>query len=101
MQIRNFDSLLNAKLLWTAALVASFVVSTALQAAPDEIVVFTDEFEKKGEVGYELHLNYAARAQDTGLPRRASAVSRVPFDAGGRMGAERYMELRIARSFVL
>ena len=63
MQIRNFDSLLNAKLLRTAALVASFVVSTALQAAPDEIVVFTDEFEKKGEVGYELHLNYAARAR--------------------------------------
>jgi hypothetical protein len=34
-------------------------------AAPDEIVVFTDEFEKKGAVGYELHLNYAARARKT------------------------------------
>ncbi len=34
-------------------------------AAPDEIVVFTDDFEKKGEVGYELHLNYAARSRKT------------------------------------
>ena len=37
----------------------------AVTAAPDEIVVFTDEFEKKGAVGYELHLNYAARARKT------------------------------------
>lgn len=65
MQIRNFDSPLNAKLLRTAALVASLLLSTVSQAAPDEIVVFTDEFEKKGEVGYELHLNYAARARRT------------------------------------
>jgi hypothetical protein len=35
------------------------------KAAPDEIVVFTDEIEKKGEVGYELHLNYSARARKT------------------------------------
>lgn len=34
-------------------------------AAPDEIVVFTDEFEKPGEVGYELHVNYARRAVST------------------------------------
>ena len=32
-------------------------------AAPDEIVVFTDEFEKKGEVGYELHLTCATKAR--------------------------------------
>jgi len=49
---------------WTlaVALGASLHVA-AVTAAPDEIVVFTDEFEKKGEVGYELHLNYAARAR--------------------------------------
>ncbi|MEQ1775711.1 MAG: hypothetical protein ABL891_18185 [Burkholderiales bacterium] len=39
--------------------------ATAVNAAPDEIVVFTDEFEKKGGVGYELHLNYASRARKT------------------------------------
>jgi hypothetical protein len=53
----------------------------AVTAAPDEIVVFTDEFEKKGAVGYELHLNYAARAQNAGLPRRASAASCFPRHA--------------------
>ena len=35
------------------------------RAAPDEIVVFTDELEKKGELGYVVHLNYAARARKT------------------------------------
>ena len=35
----------------------------AAMAAPDEIVVFTDEFEKPGEIGYELHVNYASRAR--------------------------------------
>ncbi len=40
-------------------------MSAIAQAAPDEIVVFTDELEKKGEVGYVLHLNYAARARKT------------------------------------
>ena len=34
-------------------------------AAPDEIVVFADEFEKRGHVGYELHFNYAAAARKT------------------------------------
>jgi hypothetical protein len=38
---------------------------SAVRAAPDEIVVFTDEFEKKGEVGLTVHLNYAARARCT------------------------------------
>jgi hypothetical protein len=42
-----------------------FVAPATALAAPDEIVIFNDEFEKKGEVGYELHLNYAARARKT------------------------------------
>lgn len=41
------------------------LVPVAASAAPDEIVVFTDEFEKPGEVGYELHVNYARRARST------------------------------------
>jgi hypothetical protein len=46
---------------------ATFVstCATLAHAAPDEVVVFTDELEKKGEVGYALHLNYAARARKT------------------------------------
>ncbi len=36
-----------------------------VRAAADEIVVFTDEFEQKGAVGYVVHLNYAARARKT------------------------------------
>lgn len=36
-----------------------------VRAAPDEIIVFTDEFEKKGEAGYVVHLNYAAHARKT------------------------------------
>lgn len=35
----------------------------AAQAAPEEIVVFTDQFEKPGEIGYELHVNYANRSR--------------------------------------
>lgn len=50
------------KLLVAAAAVLALLPVT-VQAAPDEIVVFTDEFEKQGEVGYELHLNYASRAR--------------------------------------
>lgn len=48
-------------------LVANLAIGliASARAAPDEIVVFTDGFEKKGEVGYELHLNYAARARKT------------------------------------
>ncbi len=34
-------------------------------AAPEEIVVFADEFEKPGKTGYELHFNFAARARPT------------------------------------
>jgi hypothetical protein len=34
-------------------------------AAPDEIVVFTDEFEMPGAIGYELHVSFAARARKT------------------------------------
>jgi hypothetical protein len=34
-------------------------------AAAEEIVVFTDEFEKPGEIGYELHVNFAAKARRT------------------------------------
>jgi hypothetical protein len=34
-------------------------------AAAEEIVVFTDEFEKPGRTGYELHFNFAARARRT------------------------------------
>jgi len=41
------------------------LVPVSASAAPDEIVVFTDEFEKPGEVGYELHLNYARRSRST------------------------------------
>jgi len=65
--------MLNPKL--DAALVAvSFVALCAILsglwprqafAAPEEIVVFTDEFEKPGEIGYELHFNFAAKARRT------------------------------------
>ncbi len=34
-------------------------------AAAEEIVVFADEFEKPGEIGYELHFNFAAKARRT------------------------------------
>jgi hypothetical protein len=34
-------------------------------AAPEEIVVFTDEFERPGEIGYELHVNFSAKARRT------------------------------------
>lgn len=36
-----------------------------LQAAPEEIVVFADEFEKPGHVGYELHVNYTRLSRKT------------------------------------
>ena len=38
---------------------------TSGRAAPEEIVVFADEFEKPGEVGYELHLNYVPSGRRT------------------------------------
>lgn len=34
-------------------------------AAPEEIVVFADEFEKPGAIGYELHFNFAAKTRRT------------------------------------
>lgn len=34
-------------------------------AAPDEIVVFDDEFERAGDVGYEMHFNYTPRGRKT------------------------------------
>jgi hypothetical protein len=46
-----------------ALVFACVSMCTSAFAAPDEITVFTDDFEKKGEVGYELHINYAARAR--------------------------------------
>lgn len=49
--------------LQSAVLLLLGMLCTLAQSAPDEIVVFTDEFEKKGEVGYSLHVNYAARAR--------------------------------------
>lgn len=55
--------MISLRVLALAALVGAGAYVPAVVAAPDEIVVFTDEFEKKGEVGYELHLNYAARAR--------------------------------------
>ena len=33
------------------------------RAAPDEITVFTDELERPGHTGYELHLNYTPKAR--------------------------------------
>lgn len=48
-----------------AAALGALLHAVAVNAAPDEIVVFTDEFETKGGVGYELHLNYASRARNT------------------------------------
>ncbi len=44
---------------------ATCALSLAATAAPDEIVVFTDEFTKRGEIGVDLHFNYAARARNT------------------------------------
>ena len=46
---------------------AGFASSYAafVRAAPDEIVVFAGELEKKNDVGYTLHMNYAARARKT------------------------------------
>lgn len=58
----NKDYLLARALALLFAFASYWPVATAY-AAPDEIIVFTDEFEKKGDVGYELHLNYAARAR--------------------------------------
>lgn len=51
--------------LLVAAVAAMALLPVAAQAAPDEIVVFTDEFEKPGEVGYELHVNYAKKSRTT------------------------------------
>jgi len=60
----NNGYLLMRTLVLALMLSLSWPVTTA-RAAPDEIVVFTDELEKKGEIGYELHLNYTTRARKT------------------------------------
>lgn len=53
-------------LLGLLIIVCAGLLGTSLaRAAPDEIIVFTDEFEKKGEVGLTFHMNYAARARCT------------------------------------
>jgi len=39
------------------------LVAGPVTAAPDEIVVFTDEFTPRGEIGLDLHFNYASRAR--------------------------------------
>lgn len=54
-----------ARVLGFWALVVCFALPGMAMAAPDEITVFTDDFEKPGEVGYELHVNYARRARNT------------------------------------
>jgi hypothetical protein len=53
-----------------SALVLAYAAATVYtplvaHAAPEEIVVFADEFEKKGEWGYELHLNYVPSGRRT------------------------------------
>jgi hypothetical protein len=45
-----------------AAFAFTAILPLQAAAAPDEIVVFTDEFEKTGEIGVDLHFNYAAKA---------------------------------------
>lgn len=35
------------------------------QAAPEEIVIFADDLQETGKLGYELHLNYAAHSRKT------------------------------------
>ncbi len=46
-------------------MIVAILCSAAARAAPDEIVVFTDELEKKHDIGYVLHVNYASRARKT------------------------------------
>ena len=53
----SFKSLVGT-LAFIAAAFGAFAPSSAV-AAPEEIVIFDDEFEKPGEFGYELHFNYA------------------------------------------
>lgn len=47
------------------AIVGGLSINVVAQAAPEEIVVFADEFEKPGEVSYQLHLNLANRSRKT------------------------------------
>lgn len=73
---------MNNDYLWMRALVLTPMLclgalAPSAHAAPDEIVVFTDEFEKKGEVGYELHLNFATRARKTPDYPREQAPYRI------------------------
>lgn len=60
----NNNYLLERGLALLFAFTLNWLAATA-HAAPDEIIVFTDELEKKGEIGYVVHLNYAARARKT------------------------------------
>jgi hypothetical protein len=46
-------------------LLALLYVPVSARAAPEEIVIFDDEFEKPGELGYELHLNYVPSGRRT------------------------------------
>src|SRR3954453_23089050 len=46
-------------------LVALLYVPVSARAAPEEIVIFDDEFKKPGELGYELHLNYVPSGRRT------------------------------------
>lgn len=50
--------------LYLCTILAAFWLGP-VRAAPEEIVVFTDEFEKPGETGYEMHFNFAAKARRT------------------------------------
>ena len=61
--MRSYLLMARASLL--AAITWASAYPVIAHAAPDEIVVFTDELEKKGDLGYVLHLNYAARARKT------------------------------------
>lgn len=58
---QSFSHLLRSVVARTALALVSFL-PLAATAAPDEIVVFADEFEKPGEIGVDLHFNYAAKA---------------------------------------
>jgi hypothetical protein len=63
--VRNALSKHPLALVWAAAAALLNAHAMLAYAAPDEIIVFTDELEKKHEVSYTLHLNYAARARKT------------------------------------
>ncbi len=51
--------------------------SGSVMAAPEEIVVFADEFEKAGEIGVDLHFNFATGARRTPDHRGEQPPDRV------------------------